>query len=329
MQQEPLRFPVRFHAARVGQPANAFDLAGKGQVEIGNDFLTLRGVRHRTLRPPTPVVETVHLVNVVNVWRDGPHVGCTIQTSGGAKPLAFASANFDAARAIQERLPQRQTESFAAEQADYHAFHDRIDHWSPHTPATFVILALICMIFGLQLLDRVQLIEFWGANNARATLAGEHWRLISSIFLHGHLVHLALNGLTIYQLGTLVERMFGTPRFILLFLVSGIIGGIASAMANPHGVSLGASGAAFGLMGGLLAFISRPDSGVPMTIAKAMRSSASMFLLLSAAAGMMINYIDNAAHLGGLVGGYLAGLLLARSLHIPAKAKNRDKAGSA
>jgi hypothetical protein len=88
--QEPQRFPVRFHSSRVGQPANAFELAGKGLVEIGDGYLTLRGSRHRTLRPPTPAVETIHLVNVVNVWRDGKQIGCMIQTGDGNKPLALS-----------------------------------------------------------------------------------------------------------------------------------------------------------------------------------------------------------------------------------------------
>jgi membrane associated rhomboid family serine protease len=80
---------------------------------------------------------------------------------------------------------------------------------------------------------------------------------------------------------------------------------------------VGASGAIFGIIGGLLAFIRRPDSGVPATIVKDLRGSLGGFLLFNIAAGLVYPHTDNAAHIGGLVGGYLAGHLLARSLHVP------------
>jgi membrane associated rhomboid family serine protease len=324
--QEPQRFPVRFHSSRVGQPANAFELAGKGLIEIGDGYLTLRGSRHRTLRPPTPAVETIHLVNVVNVWRDGKQIGCMIQTGEGNRQLAFAAADFPAAQAIQTLLPTRQTEAFATEQADFDAFHHRMDHWSPNSPATFALLAAIVIVHGLMMIEpgaatpvgHARQLVNWGSNAGPLTLNGEYWRLITAMFLHGGLAHLLFNAFALYQLGRLVERMFGTPRFLLLYLLSGIAGGLASVWWNPAVNSVGASGAIFGLMGGMLAFIRSPHSGVPITVVKSLRGSAMGFLLFNVVAGLIYPYTDNAAHFGGLVGGYLFGFLLARSLHVPA-----------
>jgi rhomboid protease GluP len=121
----------------------------------------------------------------------------------------------------------------------------------------------------------------------------------------------------LWQAGQLVERMFGSARFLALYMVAGVCGSVASVLWNPHVNSVGASGAIFGIIGGLLAFIQRPDSGVPGTVVKDLRGSLGGFLLFNIGAGLVYPHTDNAAHLGGLAGGYLAGYLLARSLHMP------------
>jgi rhomboid protease GluP len=86
---------------------------------------------------------------------------------------------------------------------------------------------------------------------------------------------------------------------------------------NPHVNSVGASGAIFGIIGGLLAFLGRPNSGVPPTVVSELRSSLVPFLLFSLWMGFVYPHTDNAAHIGGLIGGWLAGHLLARSIHLP------------
>jgi rhomboid protease GluP len=90
-------------------------------------------------------------------------------------------------------------------------------------------------------------------------------------------------------------------------------------MWNPHVNSVGASGAIFGLIGGLFAFMRRENSGVPPTVVRDLRGSLLPFLVFSLVAGFGYPHTDNAAHIGGLVGGWLAGHLLARSLHVPAE----------
>jgi len=130
-------------------------------------------------------------------------------------------------------------------------------------------------------------------------------------------LHLGFNMFALFQVGRLVERIFGSLRFTGLYLLSGLAGSLASVLWNHHVNSVGASGAVFGIIGGLLAFIGRENSGVPPTVVQDLRGSIFPFLLFNIAAGFAYPHTDNAAHLGGLAGGWLAGHLLARSLHVP------------
>jgi membrane associated rhomboid family serine protease len=164
----------------------------------------------------------------------------------------------------------------------------------------------------------------WGSNLPRLTLgAGEWWRLLSSAFVHGNLLHLAMNMFALWQAGQLVERIFGSARFAGLYLLAGLGGSLGSllwGLLTQHPVnSVGASGAIFGIIGGLFAFIGREHSGVPPTVVRDLRGSLAPFLLFNIGAGFLYPHTDNAAHIGGLVGGWLAGHLLARSLHVPAQ----------
>jgi membrane associated rhomboid family serine protease len=170
-------------------------------------------------------------------------------------------------------------------------------------------------------LPQQQLVN-WGSNLPSRTLrAGEWWRILTSAFLHGNLLHLAMNMFTLWQAGQLVERIFGSLRFAGLYLLAAIGGSAGSllwGLLSHHPVnSVGASGAIFGIIGGLFAFIGREHSGVPPTVVQDLRASIGPFLLFNIGAGFLYPHTDNAAHIGGLVGGWLAGHLLARSLHVP------------
>ncbi|MGJ7915694.1 rhomboid family intramembrane serine protease [Massilia sp. LXY-6] len=164
----------------------------------------------------------------------------------------------------------------------------------------------------------------WGSNVPRWTLgAGEWWRLVTSAFLHGNLLHLGMNMFALWQAGQLVERIFGSLRFAGLYLLAGIGGSLGSllwGLLTHHPVnSVGASGAIFGIIGGLFAFIGREHSGVPPTVVRDLRASIGPFLLFNIGAGFLYPHTDNAAHIGGLAAGWLAGHLLARSLHVPSQ----------
>ena len=145
---------------------------------------------------------------------------------------------------------------------------------------------------------------------------GEYWRLFTATFLHAGVAHLAINGLWLLILGQLVERAFGHVRFLVIYVLAGLSGSVASYLFNPIAVGLGASGAVFGVMGALAAFFValRGVSG-----GMARRNLTGVLVI----AGIILAYgfisrpgpedpdIDNWAHLGGLVGGFLVGLALA------------------
>lgn len=151
-----------------------------------------------------------------------------------------------------------------------------------------------------------------GSNFGPLTLQGQWWRLLTCQFLHFGIVHLAFNSMALWQLGPLAERLFGRWHFLLLYLVAGIGGGFGTLLWRPEVNSAGASGAIFGVIGGLLAFVSRRDLGVPLRLMFYLRRQLLTFGGFSLAAGFLLPGVDNAAHVGGLVTGYLCGLVLAR-----------------
>jgi membrane associated rhomboid family serine protease len=335
-------FGVRFHRPSRNWPGNPFKFQGPGQVVVQPDFVLVCGASQRSFRFPKREEHRLRKVDIVNVRTEAEDVIFDVVGVDGSEELGFSSADRATAQRIAALLPARQTEAFAVAHAESEVFHDRIDYWSPSTPLLWVLLALNIGIYlwmweqrrsvadipwryfigwggGIEALLRAQQLIFWGSNVGQLTLHGEPWRLFTSMFLHGSLVHLLFNMVALWQVGGLVERIFGSLRFAGLYVLSGLAGSLASVLWNPHVNSVGASGAIFGIIGGLLAFIGRPSSGVPPTVVQNLRGSILPFLLFNIAAGFAYPHTDNAAHIGGLAGGWLAGHLLARSLHVPAK----------
>jgi rhomboid protease GluP len=154
----------------------------------------------------------------------------------------------------------------------------------------------------------------FGSNLGPLTLGGEWWRLASAVFIHFGVLHLAFNMWALWDAGRLVERLYGTWRFVLVYAFAGLAGSVASLAWNPAVNSAGASGAIFGVFGALLAFLLDSRNGVPLALVRTLRNSALTFLALAIAFGWIHPGIDNAAHLGGLAGGAAMGALLARPL---------------
>src|SRR5690606_40325500 len=100
------------------------------------------------------------------------------------------------------------------------------------------------------------------ANYGPHSLAGQWWRLVSCMFVHIGLLHLGVNLWALYAIGPLVERMLGHVGFVLLYFISGCLASFASVWFSPMVVSAGASGALFGLVGGLLGFLIRSRHSV-------------------------------------------------------------------
>jgi rhomboid protease GluP len=154
----------------------------------------------------------------------------------------------------------------------------------------------------------------WGANEgARVLLRREYWRFLTSVFVHGGWIHLAVNMWCLINIGPLVERLYGNLAYIAIYLIAGIGGAIASAATPPPKVSVGASGAIFGVLGALLAFLVIHRRSIPASVLKPLRTSAVGFVAFNTIFGMVVPNIDQSAHMGGLFTGFMAGMLLSRT----------------
>jgi rhomboid protease GluP len=148
-----------------------------------------------------------------------------------------------------------------------------------------------------------------GANHPVAVLQqGEWWRLFTSMFLHGGFAHVLLNGWALYQLGALFEMAVGSFRMLVVYVLTGLAGSLASLLWT-QGLSVGASGAIFGVLGALIAFLLRRRERLT-PFARSLLSQLVGWAAINVFIGFTVPMIDNAAHLGGCAAGFLLGLLL-------------------
>jgi membrane associated rhomboid family serine protease/Flp pilus assembly protein TadD len=171
---------------------------------------------------------------------------------------------------------------------------------------TLVYVAMAIQGHRFFLFDSALLLR-WGANSGVLTSSGQWWRLLTSTFEHGGLLHIALNMWCLYNLGWLAELFFGRPRFTLLYLMCGIGGSLGSICWRGNGLSVGASGAIFGIAGALIPAMMLHGNPRIRTALKSQLSSVAMFVVYNLAFGAAVPGIDNAAHIGGLVTGLVLG----------------------
>jgi len=181
------------------------------------------------------------------------------------------------------------------------------------------ILAVACVaVYGAMILAGAspitpdnQLMINWGANFGPSVVFDhQYWRLLSCMFLHFGAIHLALNLWCLVSAGPTVERIFGNLGFAALYVLSGLGGSVAGLWTHPATIGAGASGAVFGIFGGLLGFVAVRRRDVPAAILRPMRSGAVTFVVLNLAIGLSDSRIDMSAHLGGLATGFVVGLMM-------------------
>lgn len=152
----------------------------------------------------------------------------------------------------------------------------------------------------------------WGANFGPATVDGQWWRLGTAMFLHFGLLHLAVNMWALWDSCRLAERLYGHWRFLAIYGSSGIAGNLLSLLVHgEHAISGGASGAIFGAYGALLVWLWRERDQVHPVDFKWLFGGGTVFAIVVIGMGLLIPGIDNAAHLGGMICGALAGRILA------------------
>jgi rhomboid protease GluP len=142
-----------------------------------------------------------------------------------------------------------------------------------------------------------------------AIRAGEVWRFLTPGLVHGSVLHLAMNGLVLNNVGGIVERLLGARRMLLVLWGGVASGSLASFLTNPH-PSVGISGGVFALVGALLAVGLRHRRHLPPALRRMLVRGPVEVIILNVALGMALPFIDNAAHLGGLAGGFGLALLL-------------------
>lgn len=197
---------------------------------------------------------------------------------------------------------------------------------TPRIRVVPVVVALNVLVFGVMvatgispLNPSVDAVVRWGADYGPRTLAGQPWRILTSVFLHFGIIHLAANMLALLNAGPIIERLFGSAAFAALYLAAGITGSVASLAVHPLVASAGASGAIFGVYGALGAVMLLHRETVPPVALKKLGGVAASFIIWNFSYAIGHNGIDNMAHLGGLAGGALAGGLLFREL-VPGRA---------
>jgi rhomboid protease GluP len=143
-------------------------------------------------------------------------------------------------------------------------------------------------------------------------LGGEWWRLVSAMFLHGGVEHLLLNMLSLYIVGRIAERFFSPAIYLAIYLAAGGLGFLLSLTVHPASVSVGASGAIFGLFGAVGGgmFFHRYRLGERYRL---FMKEYGVILALNLLLGVTLPSIDLSAHLGGLVMGLAGGYLALRS----------------
>jgi membrane associated rhomboid family serine protease len=173
---------------------------------------------------------------------------------------------------------------------------------------TYTLIGVCVVAFlAVTVLDGLGGLARWGMYPAAIALGNQWGRLFTSVFMHGGWLHLGFNMYVLYLLGPPMERLLGHARFLLLFLLSGLGGAVASYAFSPmRTLSVGASGAIFGLMAAMIVVGRRLGYDVGQVIA---------LFAINIALGFMMSGIDWRAHLGGALVGGVMGWVLSR--HAP------------
>lgn len=182
---------------------------------------------------------------------------------------------------------------------------------------SFILILVNVLLFVFELTRGVSALKpatvdmiGWGANVAALTLNGDGWRLLSSMFLHIGLIHIAFNMYMLFAFGPLVEDRFGSARFTLVYFLSGLFGSLVSAewhaAQNQIVVAAGASGALMGISGAYVGhwLVAKGREGMQEELnMRPLAQTIGLNLIL----GFINPGVDNACHVGGLLSGVVLG----------------------
>lgn len=176
--------------------------------------------------------------------------------------------------------------------------------------ATYVLITINVLMFILTSIfsgsfwdSNIEVLIKLGAKVNSLIRGGDYYRLISAAFLHGGFIHLAVNMYALNALGPLVEKVYGRVKFLIIYFVAAFVSSIFS-FSFSESISVGASGAIFGLLGATLIFAYKMRN----KIGTKMVANILSVIALNAFLGLALPNIDNFGHLGGLIGGTLISL---------------------
>jgi rhomboid protease GluP len=204
-----------------------------------------------------------------------------------------------------------------------------------HAPVSTIFVGFNFFLFAIQLMFTIQAGEAGGLNilwrlngissyklgaiyGPSVLLDHQWWRLITAMFLHGGLIHIGFNMMTLMQVGPTLEEVYGSPRFLFLYTFTGAVGFLFSSLAGHF--SLGASGALLGIIGAILAITTKRGGAYMRELRSRLISSLVILFLFGIFGGFGI---DNWAHGGGLASGFVLGKLFADREPINKSEKSR------
>ncbi|WP_338524763.1 rhomboid family intramembrane serine protease [Pseudomonas batumici] len=320
------RFAVRPQRGQRGTVLRS--MLRKGELRVTDEEVVLIKLSRKLFQRATETKLAIPCSQIFDVRTIKGYVYFDIHSPAGTQHAVLFASSRKAAQEILEWLPRQATPAHEAERIALSNYSERILTLAPITWITYGLIAVNVLVYlamcagGVGVMaQNMPMTVKWGTNFGPETLTGGWWRLVTSVFVHFGLVHLMLNMLTLYQIGRLAERLYGSGRFLMLYLFAGVTGSIVSLLWHPMINSAGASGAIFGVFGGLLVFVVKYRHELPKSIAQQQRASILVLIGYNLLYGFTHPGIDNGAHLGGLLGGVLLGLTLARPLNPTARTK--------
>jgi membrane associated rhomboid family serine protease len=330
------RFQVRYNTRENLEPGeiwpNNLGLAGAGTATVDATRLVLEEtpLRPRAVgdaAPPTNPALVFQLDELDNVLSRTADNSIVLGDRGARREVALWMQTPDDAQALLRMLPAVTTPPFVEQQARTRVFSAQLRALPRGMPVTRALIAVNITVFVLLVLagagfmapNPAVLIAF-GANFGPLTWHGEPWRLLTAAFMHFGVIHLVINMYSFHNGGAFIERLFGRGRFALIYLLAAVAGNVVSSWWGPLRVSAGASGAIFGVYGALLAFFLVRRAEIPARTLKVVGKGAALLCVYALAFGAVMPFVDNSAHIGGLIAGGVSGALLARPLDPAARA---------
>jgi rhomboid protease GluP len=328
MLRPPRVFAVTFEPTAsfikwLGPSRNDFHLVGSGRIGVDDALVRVTGRRFGIfLGLPLKQTEELGRQFVCNVECEECVVRFELRVPGEeVQGVTLWLRDSWQAEELSKLLPVERTPDFTPQLKKHVEFERSLIAQSPKTPVTYGLIITCVCVYLTTAIGTSHYLGFDGpsliplvSNFGPYTTDGDWWRLLTSMYLHLGLLHLAFNMWALASFGPLVERLYGSVSYFLIYMVAGLAGGLASVSWRPEVNSVGASGAIFGIFGALMAAQLHNRGSIPVNILRPLRYTSSLYIALTLFAGLSKTGVDNTAHIGGIAAGFLMGLTVSRPI---------------